>query len=104
MFNSIQSVTGPLTLIAFLAAVAFYGLRARYRRDERVIKAAKPEDRGPLAVAAMRSIHVDLAEIPEQDRVDVALQELKNRSQQLGEQFARAWIALLCITLEHHGR
>jgi Pentapeptide repeats (9 copies)/Pentapeptide repeats (8 copies) len=80
MWTAITYVSGGLTLIAFIVAVAASLYRQKILQKQKLILTAAEEDRQSLVMAALEFFNVDPAALTKQQQFDLAMQQIKARA------------------------
>src|SRR2546426_787905 len=80
MWNPIASVSSIFTLVAFLAAAVAWSYRRRLIQMERLAKLAPEEDRRQVVEMILDRVSVDTSNLTRQQRYDLALRLIENRS------------------------
>lgn len=80
MWEAISYVGTGLTLVAFLAAIVATVFKNRSLKQERLIKTVPENERAQLVRDALEFFHVDTAQLTKQQQYQVAIEQIKNRS------------------------
>lgn len=80
MWHTVEKITGPFALIAFLAAVASIILRQMGVHKLKLIEAANPEDRKQLVESALEFFSVDTATLTKEQRYSIAVTQISARA------------------------
>jgi hypothetical protein len=77
IWQAVQYVTGGLTFLTFIAAIALYGYRTRTRGQEQLLKSFS-DDAGRVAAVqrALEYFDVDTAGLTKDQRYELALAQM----------------------------
>lgn len=79
MFDAIPLVTTPLSLVAFLAAVAVLAHARAIGRAEKLIKTAPDQDRRTLVAGALEILDLKASKLSKEQTYELALETLRHR-------------------------
>ena len=82
MWNAIQYITGGLTLVAFLAAVASLVYRRYLLHQENIVKSAPDSDRAKIILAKYSGISVDVSKLTRDQKFQIATTQIGNKANQ----------------------
>lgn len=102
IWAALKYVTSPLTLIAFLAAAVSWVYVTQLKRIESLIRAARPEDRKVLVEGALDVLRVPVANLPAEQRFELALRLVEGRRFKVKAAlaiFALVALALTALTI-----
>lgn len=95
MWEAIAYVSSGVTLTAFLAAVVAWSYKAKTEERERLIRAAKPEQRADLVRNALEFFHVDATRLNRDQQFALAIEQIHARAQRF--KIAAAVICFLAL-------
>jgi len=80
MWRTVELVGSGFTLAAFVAAAIASLLKARLRKEEKLIRAARPRDRARLVENSLEFFRVDTERLTQQQRFEIAVEQIRARA------------------------
>jgi undecaprenyl pyrophosphate phosphatase UppP len=78
-FSVAQYITNPISLAAFAIAAIMTYFISRNANDRKKIESAKEEERSDLIIRTAERLHLDISQVPKNERAALIKQVLRNR-------------------------